>query len=153
MTRTKEIEQPAGNHLFTVDLLVESESSAKALEKLIHQLDKAGFPDFRIKSGIRLGGLIQALEEQSSNERTPIELPPQASRQALAGQASVTDRIKTCIADNSLIRLKVNKGFGVRLNIPCRILNLDEVSQIITVYHVDEKQVYAFTLNEIDDFT
>ena len=45
----------------------------------------------------------------------------------------------------------VNKGYGVKLNIPCRIINFDVNSQMLTVYHVDEKQVYSFTLNEIDE--
>ncbi|QAY65072.1 hypothetical protein [Paenibacillus protaetiae] len=52
---------------------------------------------------------------------------------------------------NQLIRLIVNKGFGVKLNIPCRIIQADEQSNKLTVYHVDEKQVYSFTLTEIEE--
>jgi hypothetical protein len=47
----------------------------------------------------------------------------------------------------------VNKGLGIKLSIPCRIINVDENESLITVYHVDEKQVYSFRLNEIEDFT
>ncbi|CAM4357164.1 hypothetical protein [Paenibacillus tarimensis] len=64
----------------------------------------------------------------------------------------VVARIRSFIAANQLIRLNVNKGRGVKLSVPCRILNMDEAALIITVYHVDEKQVYTFSLNEIDDF-
>ncbi|MBM7565380.1 hypothetical protein [Paenibacillus sacheonensis] len=138
--------------LFNVDLLVESESDAKALEKLLHMLNKAGFADYRIKSGIQLGRMIESLENQYPSQAVPIELPTAQPQADTAIVPSVLDRIKDCIAAKSLIRIMVNKGFGVRLNIPCRILHLDESTQILTVYHVDEKQVYAFSLNEIDDF-
>jgi hypothetical protein len=40
----------------------------------------------------------------------------------------------------------------VKLNIPCRVLNYDADTQNVSVYHVDEKKVYLFKLNEIDDF-
>lgn len=60
--------------------------------------------------------------------------------------------IKSCIKDNRLVRLTANRQ-GQHLDIPCRILNFDEDQQYINVYHVDEKQVYSFKLNEIDSFT
>lgn len=60
--------------------------------------------------------------------------------------------IKSCIKDNRLVRLTANRQ-GQHLDIPCRILNFDEEQQYVNVYHVDEKQVYSFKLNEIDSFT
>lgn len=36
------------------------------------------------------------------------------------------------------------------LSIPCRILNYDPVNQLLNVYHVDEKNVYAYQLFEIE---
>ncbi|WP_127580140.1 hypothetical protein [Paenibacillus koleovorans] len=51
----------------------------------------------------------------------------------------------------TLIRLTVVKGKGVRLSLPCRILNFDAAADNLTIYHVDEKKVYSFKLNEIED--
>ncbi|QHW30670.1 hypothetical protein GZH47_07235 [Paenibacillus rhizovicinus] len=152
MTPSDKRANPTTAHLFNVDLLVDGESSAMALERLIHLLNKAGFADYRIKSGIRLGQMIEALEEQATPEAVPTETS--SVRPLADGDSSpaIINRIKDCIAANSLIRIMVNKGFGVRLNIPCRIIHLDEEALKLTVYHVDEKQVYAFSLNEIDDF-
>jgi hypothetical protein len=48
--------------------------------------------------------------------------------------------------------LNINKGRGVKMSIPCRVINFDAGPQLLTVYHVDEKQVYTVGLNEIDDF-
>ncbi|MBP3962163.1 hypothetical protein I8J30_05515 [Paenibacillus sp. DLE-14] len=154
--------------MFNVDILVEGETNAIAMERLLHALNQSGFADFRIKSGIELGRLIEALEagpagkqkdkETKASRNTAkadpaaIAAPKQAAAPAELDLTFVTDRIKACIAENRLIRLMVNKGFGVKLNIPCRIINLDESSQMLTVYHVDEKQVYSFKLYEIDEF-
>ncbi|SFE51625.1 hypothetical protein SAMN04487969_103168 [Paenibacillus algorifonticola] len=60
--------------------------------------------------------------------------------------------IRGFMKSNKLIRLIVNKGLGITLSIPCRILNVDDTTNMITVYHVDEKQVYTFKLNEIEDY-
>lgn len=62
-------------------------------------------------------------------------------------------QISAYIAGRTLVRLTVVKGRGVKLNIPCRILNYDESTDNMTVYHVDEKAVYTFKLTEIDDLT
>ncbi|MDF2725549.1 MAG: hypothetical protein K0Q59_5226 [Paenibacillus sp.] len=51
----------------------------------------------------------------------------------------------------ALVRIVVVKGKGIKLSIPCRILNFDGLGQQITIYHVDEKKVYSFSLNEIED--
>ncbi|MFC4809250.1 hypothetical protein [Paenibacillus sp. GCM10023250] len=140
-------------HLFNVDLLVESESAAKALERLLRLLNDAGFADYRINSGHELGRMIAALEARAEPRAIPIPDDAAARPQTPApDEPAIMRRIADCIANNSLIRIVVNKGFGVKLSIPCRILKLDEASQVLTVYHVDEKHVYAFGLNEIDDF-
>ncbi|WP_058303320.1 hypothetical protein [Gorillibacterium timonense] len=54
---------------------------------------------------------------------------------------------------NALVRLTVLKGKGVRLNLPCRILSFDQLTDTLTVYHVDEKKVYQFRMTEVEDFT
>ncbi|WP_274652347.1 hypothetical protein [Paenibacillus humicola] len=160
-------------YMFNVDLLVRGESNALAMERLLHALNRGGFADFRIKSGIGLGRLIQELETNGTAGSPSLSsLPPVAGEResGAAGTAAkeapakppvdsppakalAADSIKQIIRDNRLIRLSVNKGFGVRLNLPCRIINFDDASETITAYHVDEKQVYSFRLNEIDDFT
>lgn len=53
---------------------------------------------------------------------------------------------------NKLIRLTVLKGKGIKLSLPCRVLNVEPASGNVSVYHVDEKKVYLFRINEIDDF-
>jgi hypothetical protein len=159
-------------YLFNVDLLVEGESNAIAMERLMQALNRCGFADFRIKSGVELGKLIAELETHGTAKRTGITIAPPSDDkndndksagapaakepakqpQPAADTPLVSDAVKIFIKENRLIRLSVNKGFGVRLSIPCRIINYDESGQILTVYHVDEKQVYTFKLNEIDDF-
>jgi hypothetical protein len=57
------------------------------------------------------------------------------------------------IASRQLVRLTVLKGRGVKLSIPCRLLNYDQSAENLTVYHVDEKMVYTMKLAEIDDLT
>ncbi|SDX20409.1 hypothetical protein [Paenibacillus sp. CF384] len=158
------------SHLFNVDILVEGDNNAIAMERLLHALNQSGFADFRIKSGIELGRLIEALEAGPASKQkdkeakaprntakadpvaAPVILPAAPKEAAAVDLTFVTDRIKASIAENRLIRLMVNKGFGVKLNIPCRIINLDESTQMMTVYHVDEKQVYSFKIYEIDEF-
>jgi hypothetical protein len=147
--------------MFNVDILVYGESNALAMERLLHLLNQSNFADYRIKSGIELGRLIEELEVkqpvmEKKNVPSKASAPNQQTKKTAADSAAeltlVTERIKACAGDNRLIRLMINKGYGVKLNIPCRIINFDVNSQMLTVYHVDEKQVYSFTLNEIDDF-
>ncbi|GGD74452.1 hypothetical protein [Paenibacillus nasutitermitis] len=164
-TRGKNNNTEQSAYLFQVDILVEGQSNARAAERLLHLLNQCGFPDFRIKSGLELGKLIEALETAGGSTAaiqdvhiletadSAKEIPDLRLETAATEQVPLMiDRVRTCISDNRLIRLSVNKGFGVRLNIPCRIIKLDENNQMLTVYHVDEKQVYTFSLNEIDDF-
>lgn len=60
--------------------------------------------------------------------------------------------IHESIRNSSLVRLHIVKGRGVKLDIPCKVLNFDEQSHHLSVYNVDNKQVYLVELNEIDDF-
>ncbi|WP_064639370.1 hypothetical protein [Paenibacillus sp. AD87] len=60
--------------------------------------------------------------------------------------------IDTLIKENRLTRIVVNNKNGRHQSIPCRILNFDRDTSIVSVYHVDEKQVYTFRTNEIDEF-
>ncbi|MFC4776335.1 hypothetical protein ACFO9Q_06065 [Paenibacillus sp. GCM10023252] len=146
-------------YIFQVELLIEEESSAKALEKLIHSLNQGNFIDYRIHSGVELG---RQLEQVKAAASTAIPIPVQkpaaevnnpsnSDRQTEEQASDAYDRMKAFMKSNKLIRLIVNKGLGIKLSIPCRIINLDVSANVITVYHVDEKQVYTFRLNEIED--
>jgi len=161
------------SYVFNVDLLLEDTSNAKALETLLKALNQSPFIDFKIQSGLEFGRLIEQLK-QEQRQKANVNVPPKlVSRQAPAAKpaaaaakspapkqaagdspipAAVVERINGYIAANQLIRLNVNKGRGVKLSVPCRIVGFDETARKITVYHVDEKKVYAFSLNEIDDF-
>lgn len=141
------------NYLFNVDILVEDVHHAKALEQLLKALNKCGFKDYRIASGIQLGQMIeQMLAENNQRSEIPVTLPnPPKSQPASHHELPGFDSLHTFMKSNALIRLIVNKGLGIKLNIPCRIINIDEKEQLITVYHVDEKQVYTFRMTEIED--
>ncbi|WP_169085391.1 hypothetical protein [Paenibacillus sp. PL91] len=152
--------------VFNIEVLVEGSNNAVALEKLLHALNNhSELVDFRILSGIKLGELI---DERKQNAAATQDVPVQAvesnevkshakSADKLEAPSFETlsyfDKIRAIMKNNTLVRLIVNKGLGIKLNIPCRIINMDEAENIITVYHVDEKQVYTFRLNEVEDFT
>ncbi|WP_141500395.1 hypothetical protein [Paenibacillus luteus] len=166
--------------VFNIEVLVEGKNNAAALEQLLHALNSANFVDFRILSGIQLGEQIE-LRTKNAKSVQPVAIPASSNVSATISNApaeqqtnkeeknktkktdkpakdayedlSYFDKIKAIMKNNTLIRLIVNKGLGIKLNIPCRIINMDESENIITVYHVDEKQVYTFRLNEIEDFS
>ncbi|OMF31756.1 hypothetical protein BK133_15225 [Paenibacillus sp. FSL H8-0548] len=149
--------------IFNIEVLVEENNNAAAIEKLLHALNSSGFVDFRILSGIQLGEQIEVRTKQASSKQ-PFPIPANVSQVANAAKSdkpdqesfealSYSDKIKSIMKNNTLIRLIVNKGLGIKLSIPCRIINMDETENIITIYHVDEKQVYTFRLNEIEDFS
>lgn len=75
-----------------------------------------------------------------------------SSKNTVDADLSVEEIILACIHQNRLVRLSINKGMGVKLSIPGRILDFDPCRSMVHVYHVDEKQVYTFRLSEIDDF-
>lgn len=170
-------------YLFNVDLMIDAETNAQALEKLLRLLHSAEIADYRIVSGIQAGRLIEmALADPSGHKALnipqklqskpgskpeaaqaetkqagakPAEAKPAAGKTSTQKNDEIQEalaRIRGYIADNKLIRLAVNKGRGVKLSVPCRILNIDESNLTVTIYHVDEKMVYTFGLNEIDDF-
>jgi hypothetical protein len=183
---TKQDNEDIG-YLFNVEILIKNNSNAIALQSLIEMLNQNDHViDFRIKSGIKLGGLIDTLLEMKKNppisqthiknssapkpdkvanvEKVPVqikEVQPQIEQPNSIAEPidSNTNQfeesknwIKLCIKDKRLVRLTTNRP-GQPVNIPCRILNFDEERQYINVYHVDEKQVYTFNLNEIDSFS
>ncbi|MCC3377550.1 hypothetical protein [Cohnella sp. REN36] len=131
--------QDDGSYLFQVEILVRSSTNGNALERLLHVLNQADFADFRIQSGVRLGQSIDEALEQAT-EKTQILTE------------TLDARIRQYIQTSKLIRVQVNKGKGVKLSMPCRVVNFDSDNELLTLYHVDEKRVYTVGLNEIDDF-
>ena len=160
MTKQQEPKQPESNSsssfLFQVEILIEDNHHTTALEQLIHQLNQNKFSDYRITSGIQLGEKIErVLHSAEVHQDVPVTLAPETKADSESKDISDNEglgQIRVFMKNKSLIRLIVNRGFGVKMNIPCRIINIDDSDHLITVYHVDEKQVYTFRLNEIEDF-
>lgn len=173
--------------LFNVEVLVRSETNAKALQLLLQTLNQSEhIIDYKINSGIELGTIIESLlaskkqsiitksynrlhagsdKDQGKEpskvpaEKKPIPAKPEASANNVnktsfddfAKNEEFTLWIQKFIIENRLVRLLVHRQ-GERISIPCRILNYMSDTSTINVYHVDEKRVYTFKLNEIIDF-
>ncbi|MFD2671404.1 SPOR domain-containing protein [Marinicrinis sediminis] len=171
---TKMTQKSDSSFLFTVELLLNSPSQAKAVAEIARLLADEQVKDYKIVSGSEVGKWIDQIKQ--SMESVPSSKPkPAATSPASASKPEVkpaspksTAAVKSETASNSdqkiiellghfkdtntLVRLSVIKGKGVKLSIPCRILNFDESSQNVSIYHVDEKKVYLIKMNEIDDF-
>lgn len=156
-------------YLFNVEILVRNETNAKALQSLLQVLNQGeDIIDYKINSGIELGEIIESLLtakkksiiSKSYQRLTNVESDKKAKEakkstnqfEQFAGSEEFQQWIKRHIADNRLVRLLVNRN-GERISIPCRILNFLAETSTINVYHVDEKQVYTFNLNEIIEFS
>lgn len=154
----------SNGHLFTVEILIEDTTNGLAMEKLLHLLNVDTVKDYQIIKGIELGKLIELNTKKESPPPlhtsknavpvTPPSTPPPAAKASVnSGTANnMIDQLETYKANNTLVRLTVVKSQGIKLNLPCRILNYDHSNQNVTVYHVDEKKVYLFKLNEIDSY-
>lgn len=150
---------PKNGHLFTVEILIEDETNGLAMEKLLHLLNVDTIKDYQILKGIQLGQIIELNTKQGSSASLHTNKKPPAPSAIPVGRAThseaamhIIEQLEKYKANNTLIRLTVIKAQGIKLNLPCRILNYDASSQNVTVYHVDEKKVYLFKLNEIEDF-
>ncbi|RKP54161.1 hypothetical protein D7Z26_12350 [Cohnella endophytica] len=126
-----------GSYTFQVEIRVSSTSHGDALQQLTRALKDADLAEFRILSerSPEGNGTKKAAVKPIIAQPDPLEL-----------------RIRQYIESNKLIRLNINKGRGVKISMPCRVINFDSATQLLTAYHVDEKQVYTVKLNEIDDF-
>jgi hypothetical protein len=158
------------SYVYHVELLIEDENHSAALAQLINKLNDAALVDYKIISGIQLGNDIDARKKNAiftapvpvkpdavkekislplDTSSAPLKAAVQANETALSEGLNVFRQYKM---KNTLIRLIINRGLGIKVSIPCRVINIDEQKMIITVYHVDEKQVYTFRLTEIEDF-
>lgn len=172
----EKLQHTDGNYLFNVDILINARTNPLALQYLLEMLNNNDkITDFNINSGLELGRTIDSLLRsaklalnQSSAPPTSFKLPPKTTKKQLdkpidkqaelPAQQSIIEtpadaygKIRQYIQNNQLVRLRANR-YGKQVSMPCRILNFDEAANSISVYHVDEKQVYSFNLNEIDEF-
>ncbi|MEX2415535.1 MAG: hypothetical protein WD424_05275 [Paenibacillaceae bacterium] len=166
----KENNEEYNGYLFSIEVLVKGRTNGHALEVLTHLLNEEQVTDYRIIKGINLGQIIETnldkpkekITQPKSGAITDHKSQATASKKenktvepksAKLQHKPITQQIEQFKEDRSLVRLTINKGKGVKLSIPCRILNFDWTTGNITAYHVDEKKVYSITLNEIDDLT
>lgn len=172
----KKLQHTDGNYLFNVDILINARTNPLALQYLLEMLNSSGnVTDFNINSGLELGRTIDHLLKSAKlalNSDSPAPAPvavnvprkpadkpaekPAAKKTPAAHApvetpADVFGKIRQYIQNNQLVRLRANRH-GKQVSMPCRILNFDESANSLSVYHVDEKQVYTFKLNEIDEF-
>lgn len=156
-------ENEESGFLFNVDILVKGPTNGQALQLLLQLLNnhQGEVADYRIKSGIQLGEIIDA----SLNAKRKAMVPPQGEKPGSGNKAKkaehasslksasgnpVGEWIQSYISSNRLVRVLIETPKG-RQSIPCRILNYLPDSEVINVYHVDEKQVYTYKLSEIID--
>ncbi|WP_347323434.1 hypothetical protein [Paenibacillus wenxiniae] len=161
--------------LFNVDLMITGKNNAVALQKLLDILNnQQELADFRVVNGIKLGVQIEQAIQAAGKQQTAVHIPasikskPAPTVQTTSTSTTASDTpapndsssaqdsdmgswLSMYIESSQLIRVTINRR-GERMSIPCRILKYDNEDQTISVYHVDEKQVYTFKLNEIDDF-
>ncbi|MFD0958280.1 hypothetical protein [Paenibacillus chungangensis] len=160
MSRHSNKEQK-NTYVFQLEAMIEDDNHAAALEQLIQRMNRVGLLDYQITSGIQLGQLIKERKANAvSTIPVPIEQHSGETRQQTAlpqtsAESAVHDAFhsfRKVMSNNTLIRLIVNRGLGIKMSIPCRIININENEQLLTIYHVDEKQVYTFRMNEIEDY-
>jgi hypothetical protein len=174
----KKLQRTDGNYLFNVDILINARTNPLALQYLLELLNNNDkVTDFNINSGLELGRTIDSLLRsaklalhQEVTPLSPVELPektaaksakttsdqtkphtqPQQAQQPMM-PSDAFGQIRQYILNKQLVRIRANRQ-GKQVSMPCRILNFDEAANTLSVYHVDEKQVYTFKINEIDEF-
>jgi hypothetical protein len=146
--------------LFHVDVLVEGYNKAMAQEALLALLrsDKVKSVQLQSPTTPHTRQNEEELQKRKKKEASkPNDAKPSDTKQqeakhaANAGYRHIINQIEDFKKNNTLIRLSIVKGKGVKLSVPCRVLNYEDASQNVTIYHVDEKKVYQYSLNEIDD--
>lgn len=168
MTITGTAPQPSEAFLFKLEVTMLAPRYEIALDHLIRALRAGGISDYRILSGVcasgaeaeRPGWPGTELRAQiyGNGTDTPAAPGPKSSPGSRTKSLEKTrvpeelvERLNAYINGGKLVRLRVNKDRGVKMDFPGRILNLDQETRNMTVYHVDEKKVYIVALNEVDD--
>lgn len=136
--------------------ILEGMQFGKTIEKTVNESKGQPFaipPNQSVSNKNAIAG-----QNVSAKDSGKAKSPPPAKNTAEAGSAGKAKdsginlkHLMELKESGTLVRIVVVKGKGVKLSIPCRILNFDPDGQQLTIYHVDEKKVYSFTLNEIED--
>lgn len=154
-------------HLFSVEILLDELSNGLALEKLLQTLNSSEvIKDYKIVSGIELGKLIE-LNQDKEQQFQPIAEPiravsvkPKIVSKTIAPKPNYTpspssnswiNQVDQMKNDNTLVRVIILQAKGLKFDIPCRIIHYSPEEQTLTVYHVDEKKVFTYKFNEIED--
>ncbi|MEX2461664.1 MAG: hypothetical protein WD469_10290 [Paenibacillaceae bacterium] len=135
--------------LFHIDVLVEGYNKAMAQEALQALLRSDKVKYVQLESDTPESGQVEAEHQKPKKKDT--SKPVEAKQANDAGYRHIINQIEDFKNNNTLIRLSIVKSKGVKLSVPCRVLNYEDTSQSVTIYHVDEKKVYQYSLNEIDD--
>ncbi|GIP35006.1 hypothetical protein [Paenibacillus sp. J2TS4] len=128
------------NHRFCVHVSVENMDEQQAIDYLNGLFRHAGLREVHILP-------IDQPNRVADEEKTIVE-----ERRAQSDDNAMVERIRYWMAERQLIWLILNDNHEARGRIPCRILNFDESSGLLTIYHVDEKKVYTYKLEEVDEF-
>lgn len=145
-------------YLFHVDVLLEGYNKAMAQEALqaLLRSDKVKFVQMESETP-ETGETGEEQKPKRKETSKPTEPKTDESKKQAnnpgndAGYRHIINQIEEFKKNNTLIRLSIVKEKGVKLSVPCRVLNYDDTSKYVTIYHVDEKKVYQYSLNEIDD--
>jgi len=168
--------QPAEAFLFKLEVTMLAPRYEVALDQLIRALRAGGVSDYRILSGVSANGAeperpgwpgtelrahaygnepAKPIASEPAKPAAPAPKSSSGSRTKSPEKPRIPEelmeRLNMYIHEGRLVRLHVNKGRGVKMDFPGRILNLDQETRNMTVYHVDEKKVYIVALNEVDD--
>lgn len=140
-------------HLFTVEILLEELSNGIALEKLLQTLNQSEvIKDYKVLSRIELGKLTEGNKTSERSASPAGKSSSSKSSPSTSITSSLIEQVEQLKRENTLVRLTIVKAKGPKYDIPCRILHFDPEQELITTYHVDDKKVYTFKFNEIDNF-
>jgi hypothetical protein len=132
-------QRPNRPFTFQIELTLEASSKQEASALLTERLKLSGVREYRI-----VHVQSDASDPIHSSGISPEPVSPEPR--------TIDELINQIMKDQTLVRLNIVKDRGVRLSLPCRIVHFDIEMEQIMAYHVDEKAVYTFKLNEIEDF-
>jgi hypothetical protein len=137
---------------------IEAAFRAHEKETAEASLEKKNEPKPEAKPGVKAETKAEAkAEAKPLASAKPVESVKKQESNPAAGNSEHLTYLAGLITDyqqkGTLVRLSIIKGKGIKLSLPCRVLNFDAASENLSVYHVDEKKVYLIKLNEIDEIT
>ena len=144
---------------YTLEIRVEGRSGGEALEKIVRLLNTKDILGYNILHAKEessdivtpLFEIRKRLRAERSRQKAADPNKPAASPPASDGAQRLDFVIADYIRRGTLVRMSILKPNGKKMDMPCRLLHFDEDLGHVSVYHVDEKKVYTFGLNEIED--